>query len=216
MPNPKKPRPICKRPDCDNPVKKIVNKYCSNSCAQRCRDKSTFKGFASKSGQEKSRKTMAEKYGVEYPTQMPDNRSFRNYKQWEVIDPNGKSHQVQGYERYVFPILWKQSIDIVTSRAEVPEIFYSDPTSSRRRYFTDAYCSKEKSCIEVKSIWTIRTDKRLEYKIREVIDRGMTLRLIVWDKYKKTFKHDHTFRDKKTIRSTLEKIISDCRGESNV
>lgn len=48
--------------------------------------------------------------------------------------------------------------DVVTDKADVPEIWYVGADGRRHRYFVDILLQKRNALIEVKSTWTLRND----------------------------------------------------------
>jgi hypothetical protein len=49
--------------------------------------------------------------------------------------------------------------DILTTRIDVPEIWYCDELNHQHRHFVDIYVKSQNRCIEVKSIWTLKKNK---------------------------------------------------------
>ncbi len=106
--------------------------------------------------------TNIEKYGYKHPMQNAEisERSQKNsYKLKEYVFPSGKTIKCQGYEPFALDQLIKNELikeeDIVTSRTEVPEIWYTNIGGIKKRYYMDIYIVSQKRCIEVKSDWTI-------------------------------------------------------------
>jgi len=101
------------------------------------------------------------KYGVEYPSQnsLISEKMFKNsYKLKQYILPSGKIINYQGYENFALNELLNiekiNEEDIITSRKDVPEIWYYDKKNKKRRHFVDFYIKSQNRCIEVKSKWT--------------------------------------------------------------
>jgi hypothetical protein len=112
---------------------------------------------------EKSKITCLEKYGVEHPMQNPEiARKMFVTKDFEM--PNGTIIKVQGYEPIVLQMLldigYTQD-DIITSRSEVPEIWYLDTNKKKHRYYCDIYIHSENKIIEVKSPYTYNVNKEI-------------------------------------------------------
>ncbi len=108
--------------------------------------------------------TSFENYGVNHPMQNANiaekslNNSFKS-KDFTYLD--GTTIKVQGYEHIALEKLVKQgynSEDIITSRKEVPELWYHDLEYKKHRYYCDIYIPSENRIIEVKSMWTYEKD----------------------------------------------------------
>lgn len=106
-------------------------------------------------------KTNLEKYGVSHHSQNAEVadkmlKCSYNLKQYKL--PSGKIINYQGYEKFALDellILEKiKEDDIIISRKEVPEIWYNDKNSKKRRHYVDFYIKSQNKCIEVKSTWT--------------------------------------------------------------
>jgi hypothetical protein len=101
-----------------------------------------------------------EKYGVEYPMQNAEifeKASHSRFKPKEFIFPDNSIALVQGYEPIALEMLVNIGYlpeDIITSRKEVPEIWYVDSDNKKHRYFCDIYVRSENLIIEVKSDYT--------------------------------------------------------------
>lgn len=113
---------------------------------------------------EKSKATMLERYGVEYNSQIPEvsEKQMKNsYKRKEVITPSGKTITMQGYEPQAYKILLEtyNEDEILSSRIDVPTIWWFDDENKKHRYFVDFYIPKDNLMIEVKSERTFVTNK---------------------------------------------------------
>lgn len=67
-------------------------------------------------------------------------------------------------------LLNKENIEegnILTGSKNVPEIWYKDVTGKKRRHFVDIYIPKQNKCIEVKSTWTMETQKNIVFLKQE-------------------------------------------------
>ena len=112
----------------------------------------------------KSKNTNIKKYGVPNPSQnaeISERASKNSYKSKPYTLPSGKQINLQGYEHFgVTRLLNIENIeenDIVTKRTNVPEIWYNDAeTQKRRRYFVDIFIPSQNRCIEIKSTWTFQ------------------------------------------------------------
>ncbi len=120
--------------------------------------------FQSDEVKEKHKQTCLNKYGVEHPMHLAEifDKSVKNsYKQKIFTFPCGETRYVQGYEPFALQILIENKYiaeDIITERADLPEIWY-DYNGKKSRYYPDLYIPSENRIIEVKSIWTYNKDK---------------------------------------------------------
>jgi len=121
----------------------------------------------SKELHEKKKQTCLTNYGVEYPAQNAEisEKTMKNgLKFKEFKFPNGTIIKVQGYEPIALQILlnigYKQE-DIITSKNEVPEVWYLDENNKKHRYFCDIYIKTIDKIIEVKSTWTYNFEKEI-------------------------------------------------------
>ena len=77
--------------------------------------------------------------------------------------PSGNILNYQGYENFALDKIikeWKvDEIDIITSRDNVPEIWWVDKEGKERRYFVDIFIPSKNLIIEVKSSWTNSLNK---------------------------------------------------------
>ena len=48
--------------------------------------------------------------------------------------------------------------DLITSKKDVPKIWYSDIDGKKHRYYCDIYIPSENKIIEVKSTWTYKKE----------------------------------------------------------
>lgn len=105
------------------------------------------------------RDTCMDRYGVEYAMQDPEiaERAGKNaYKYKKYIMPDGDIRIVQGYEPLALDILTKEYTPeyILTSRVDVPEVWWYDEDNHAHRYFVDIYLPSTNTMVEVKSTWT--------------------------------------------------------------
>ncbi len=124
---------------------------------------------------------MIEKYGVEYFTQTG---IFTNagYKWKDYILPDGTVTKIQGYENFLMDDLLKEfhQDEIITERAQMPEIWYIGLDGNKRRYFPDAYIPKTNTIYEVKSDWTYNADKEtndLKFQATKELGYNFELRI---------------------------------------
>lgn len=108
------------------------------------------------------------RYGVEHPAQNTDIHSKSDKGRWyTMISPSGLEVKVQGYERFVLPILWERfsESDIIISRKCMPILWWLDNNNKKHRYYPDFYIPKLNLIIEVKSTYTA---KYSEYKLKQI------------------------------------------------
>ena len=112
---------------------------------------------------DKSKATSVINYGVEYPMQNAEYSelvSKKSYHSKEYTFPSGKTIQIQGYENYMLDeLLQKENIleeDIITSRSQVPIIWYLDANDKKHRYYVDVFIPSQNRMIECKSTWTMK------------------------------------------------------------
>ena len=138
---------------------------------------------------QKCKETSLKNYGVEYPFQNPEfaEKMYKNsFKLKEYTLPSGKIIKYQGYEHFAYnELLNIQKLDeneLITSRKEVPEVWYEDGNGKRHRYYVDIFIPSQKKCIEVKSTWTMRNPEFVFEKQRAVKELGYECEIWVYDK----------------------------------
>ena len=157
--------------------KTIREKYGVDNVFQNAEIKETIKNtvkekfgvdsiFQSDEIKEKIKNTMQERYGVDHPSQnakihskmMKSSYSHKDYRL-----PSGKILSIQGYEHFGFDeLIQKENIaekDIENSHENVPEIWYYDEQEKKHRHFVDIFIPSQNRCIEIKSPWTIKSQK---------------------------------------------------------
>lgn len=169
--------------------------YCSTKCSALARDNNTRAGFVTEEGRKKATQTLYDKIGVPYAmqdTKIFEQQQRNRYKSYEVISPTNKIYIVQGYERYIIPLLWEtyHEEDLVVAKKDIPKIQYKDHDNTIRKYYPDGYIISENRLIEVKSTYTIK-DTKLQYKIKGAIDSGFQISIFLYDKGRVT-RHDYT------------------------
>jgi len=89
------------------------------------------------------------------------------------IFPSGKVIKVQGYEPFALDILVSdiQEEHIITSKKEVPEIWYY-MGDTKKRYYVDIFIRSENKCIEVKSTWTYQKDKNKVELVKKAVEES--------------------------------------------
>jgi hypothetical protein len=136
---------------------------------------------------DKFKQTCLNNLGVEYPMQFSDvaEKQLQNsYKLKEFNFPCGKTILVQGYEPFLLKNLVEEGYtheDIITKRADVPEIWY-EKDNKKHRYYCDAYIPKINTIYEVKSTWTYKKDiEDIPLKKQGCIDAGYLYVLCVYN-----------------------------------
>lgn len=134
-------------------------------------------------------KTNIEKYGVPNPQQNSEisELTFKNsFKLKEYTLPSGKIIKYQGYEHFAFnELLNIQNLDeneLITSRKEIPEVWYEDENGKRHRYYVDIFIPSQNKCIEIKSTWTMKKSRFVFEKQRAVKELGYECEIWVYDK----------------------------------
>jgi hypothetical protein len=137
----------------------------------------------------KSKKTNMEKYGCEYPLQnkeISEKICKHSYRLKDYTLPSGKIIKYQGYEHFAYnELLLVQNLDeneLITSRIEVPEIWYDDDNGKRHRYYVDIFIPSQNKCIEVKSTWTMKKSRFIFEKQQSVKQLGYECEIWVYDK----------------------------------
>ena len=137
----------------------------------------------------KTHNTVLERYGVDHVMQDPviAKRAADNaFKFKEYTYPSSRVDKVQGYEpRALDNLLYEEKIhedDIITSRIEVPEIWWTDDQNKQHRYYVDIFIKSQNRCIEIKSDWTFgkKTDT-IFLKQQAVKDAGYESEIWVYD-----------------------------------
>ncbi len=110
-----------------------------------------------------SKQTNIKKYGVEHGMQSAEVSSkavLFSKKKYKM--PTGCVINYQGYENFAFDKLLKDGYkedDIITSRKDVPEIWYFGENNKKRRHFVDIFLPSINKCIEIKSEWTMKLNE---------------------------------------------------------
>jgi hypothetical protein len=137
----------------------------------------------------KAKRTNLERYGVEHVTQnaeIAERASKSAYKLKDYTYPSGKLIKCQGYEPFALNILIADHFiaeeDIVTSRKEVPEIWYKDSDNKDHRYYVDIFIKSMNKFIEVKSTWTYKKNmEKVELTKNTVKEKGFLYECWVFD-----------------------------------
>lgn len=138
--------------------------------------------------QDKTKKTNLEKYGYTHPLHnkiVAEKCSKYAYNLKEFIMPSGKCIKVQGYEhfalKYILYELQLNEIDIITSRINVPSIWYI-LNDKKHRHYVDIYIKSHNKCIEVKSQWTYqRNTEKVHLKQQAAKDLGFEYEIWIYN-----------------------------------
>lgn len=133
----------------------------------------------------KMQKTNLKRHGFKHAMQFPKiaEKCFKNScKMKEYLMPSKSIILIQGYENYALDeLFYNENIDendILTSKVDVPEIWYEDKT---HRYYTDIFIKSKNKCIEVKSDYTAEYRKDIiKLKEEAVIKAGYEYELRVY------------------------------------
>jgi hypothetical protein len=146
----------------------------------------------------KARKTIQERYGVDYISQVPeihDRQQKLRWKQYQL--PSGKIIRVQGFENKAMDILLTlyTEEDIITSRKLLPNIWYEHNTKNRI-YYPDLMILSGHTIIEVKSEYTYQIYKEVNLTKKDACLRlGYNFEFWIFDNKgsslrKEIFKHN--------------------------
>lgn len=140
--------------------------------------------------QEKIQASMMEQYGARFSLQVPEfskkaYTSCCTKKEYKL--PSGEVMSVQGYEPLALDLLFMQDCnedDIITSREDVPEIWWIDADGKEHRYYIDIYIKNENRLIEVKSDYRYEKDKdKIEFVWRTCVEMGYNYEVWIFDKH---------------------------------
>jgi hypothetical protein len=133
--------------------------------------------------------TNLERYGVNHHSQnaeVAETMLIKAYKLKQYKLPSGKIIDYQGYENFALDtLLLIEKInedDIISSRKNVPEIWYNDKNGKRRRHYVDFYIKSQNRCIEVKSTWTNQEKNNVFEKQKAAKDLGYKYEIWIYDK----------------------------------
>lgn len=136
---------------------------------------------------QKRKKTNIEKFGYSFPVQNEqyfDKCMVNQYKRKIYTLPSGKQIYLQGYEPqfldYVFTnnLLKEDDIEYAKKRIE-----YTDSNNGQHVYTPDFYIPKLNLIVEIKSAWTIQTDKNMILKEQACKSTGYNYIRIVNNKF---------------------------------
>jgi len=117
--------------------------------------------FQNEEIKELSKKTMKEKYGVEYNLQRAEIPNGYKWKKYTL--PSGRIINIQGYEDKALDelLLIYNENDILVENADISNEIGSINyifEGKRHRYFPDIYIKSQKKVIEVKSMYTLKSN----------------------------------------------------------
>lgn len=111
------------------------------------------------------KQTNLNRYGTENSMQnaeLAEKNSKNSLKFKDFTLPSGKVIKLQGCEpiaiQYLLDMGYDEN-DIITSKKDVPVIWYFDKDNKKRRYYCDIYIKSENQIIEIKSKYTYEIDK---------------------------------------------------------
>lgn len=152
---------------------------------QKCKDTCLLKyGYESAMQnddiKQKGKDTSILRYGYPYPMQnseYAEKVSKTAYKNKNYTFPSGRIDIIQGYENYglsdLLNIEHVIESDIITSRSEVPVIWWTDTEGNKHRYFIDIFIASQNRGIEIKSTWTMEKKNDITLlKQKAFIDAG--------------------------------------------
>jgi len=122
------------------------------------------------------------KYGVRHPSQT-GLFDYSGYKWKEYTTPNNNILKYQGYENKLLDELFLEysEDEIITSRKDIPHIWYIGIDNKRHRYFPDAYIPSTNTIYEVKSEYTLNVGLETNnLKFQAVKDAGYNFVLKVY------------------------------------
>jgi hypothetical protein len=157
---------LCGKEGCITYAKFREGQRCSDLTCMDTRKKATNLaqfGSISYTGtpeyKERHKITCLAKYGTDHPLQSAlvqekSEKSGHAYRPYTF--PSGLVVSVQGYEPFGLNHLLKtyKEDDLRVGRVYQPEIWYTDATGTKHRYFSDVYIPTEKHIVEIKSTWT--------------------------------------------------------------
>jgi len=113
----------------------------------------------------KTKETCNIRYGVDHHMHNATIAEKCNgrYKWKDYTLPSGKVIKVQGYEPKALDELLKtyHEDEIITSRKDIPAIWYFTEDGKKHRYYADIWIPKENLIIEVKSTYTYEIQKEI-------------------------------------------------------
>ncbi len=116
----------------------------------------------------KAKQTIRERYGVDYISQVSEIHEKQQKLRWKNYTlPSGKIIKIQGFENFALDILLTTTDEnnIVTSRKDIPNIWYYH-LDKKRRYYPDILVSGI-TIIEVKSEYTYRMYEAINLKKKD-------------------------------------------------
>ena len=125
--------------------------------------------------------TCFKNHGFRHPSQV--GIFHTEYKWKEYTLPSGSIIKFQGYENKLLDeLLLEYSEDkILTSRKDMPEIWYTGLDDKQHRYFPDAYIPSTNTIYEVKSDYTLEKYKEINLlKFQAVKDAGYNFELKIY------------------------------------
>jgi hypothetical protein len=135
-------------------------------------------------GTENFKNTIRQKYGVENVSQIAEIHERQQRPNWKsYILPSGKIIKVQGHENLALDtlLLVYDENDIITTRKEIPAIWY-DHDGINRRYYPDLLVLPTNTIIEVKSEFTFRNNEEVNMKKKDAcLDMGLAFEFWIYE-----------------------------------
>jgi len=128
-------------------------------------------GDSNYNNRNKSLYTCIEKYGFE--NVMQSGLFESGYKWKNYVLPSGKNIRIQGYENKLLDELLEiyDEDDIKTSRKDMPVFLYEDDNKVHR-YFPDIFIPSENVIYEVKSKWTSKLNKEINFLKYQAVENS--------------------------------------------
>jgi len=182
---------------CGNPYQAVLSdirtdKHCTDckkiKYKETCQEKyGVDNAFQSEEIKTKIRRRNQELWGVDWPMQhaeMVKKAKHTAYSHRDFTFPSGNIVRIQGYEDIALRELLQEGIteDQIKMDEAVPTLDYTAEDGVARKYFADFYLPHLNMLVEVKSTFTLDSDRaRNEAKFASIKTSGYTLRLMVYD-----------------------------------
>lgn len=130
---------------------------------------------------EKVRKTCNNKYGVNSPTQ----RKESQHGKWKTVKVLERTFRVQGYEDHFLLNCKKFGYDLEDlsqGKSKCPQIEWFDDQGKKHVYFPDFFVEKDNLLIEIKSSWTFKQhEQSTRLKMKFAKEKGYNIICYVFD-----------------------------------
>ncbi len=117
---------------------------------------------------------------MQCPEIMEKNVKSSYYKR-EYEFPSGNIIKIQGYENFALNELINtfNENEIVTGCKNVPEIWYQDIDEKKHRHYVDIFIPCQNKCIEIKSTWTLKTQKDTVF-LKQIAAKSLGYLYEIW------------------------------------